>query len=103
MWYYALLDYGAHLKATFGNASRRSAHYTRQSAFEGSRRQKRAEVVRIVLAAEEAISLEEVHLLLNDFERDHGRDGVEDELFASIVADLAREGFFAVEDGTARA
>ena len=103
LWYYALLDYGAHLKATFGNASRRSAHYTRQSTFEGSRRQKRAEVVRIVLAAEGAISLEEVHLLLNDFERDHGRDGVEDELFASIMADLAQEGFFAVEDGTARA
>ena len=102
-WYYALLDYGAHLKATFGNASRRSAHYTRQSAFEGSRRQKRAEVVRIVLAAEGAISLEEAHSLLNGFERDHGRDGVDDELFASIAADLEREGFFVVEDGIARA
>lgn len=102
-WYYALLDYGAHLKATFGNASRRSAHYARQSAFEGSRRQKRAEVVRIVLAAEGAISLDEVHSLLNVFECDHGRDGVEDELFASIAADLEREGFFAVEGGIARA
>ena len=102
-WYYALLDYGAHLKATFGNASRRSAHYTRQSAFEGSRRQKRAEVVRIVLAAEGAISLEEAHSLLNSFERDRGRDGVDDELFASIAADLEREGFFVVEDGIARA
>lgn len=102
-WYYALLDYGAHLKTTFGNASRRSAHYTRQSTFEGSRRQKRAEVVRIVLAAEGAISLDEVHSLLNVFECDHGRDGVEDELFASIAADLEREGFFAVEGGIARA
>lgn len=102
-WYYALLDYGAHLKATFGNASRRSAHYTRQSTFEGSRRQKRAEVVRIVLAAEGAISLEEAHSLLNSFERDRGRDGVDDDLFASIVADLEREGFFVVEDGIARA
>lgn len=102
-WYYALLDYGAHLKATFGNASRRSAHYTRQSAFEGSRRQKRAEVVRIVLAAEGAISLEDAHSLLNSFERDRGRDGVDDDLFASIAADLEREGFFVVEDGIARA
>ena len=91
------------MKATFGNASRRSAHYTRQSAFEGSRRQKRAEVVRIVLAAEGAISLEEAHSLLNSFERDRGRDGVDDELFASIAADLEREGFFVVEDGIARA
>ena len=49
-WYYALLDVGADLKSQVGNASRRSAHYTRQSAFEGSRRQKRACLVRIVLA-----------------------------------------------------
>ena len=46
-WYYALLDYGAHLKTQVANPSRRSAHHTRQSAFEGSRRQKRAELVRI--------------------------------------------------------
>ena len=45
-WYYALLDYGAHLKTLVANPSRRSAHYARQSAFEGSRRQKRAELVR---------------------------------------------------------
>ena len=102
-WYYALLDYGAHLKATIANPSRRSAHYTRQSTFEGSRRQKRAEVVRIVLAAEGAVPLEEVHKLLNRFEREHGRDGVDDALFASIVGDLSREGFFAVEGGVASA
>ena len=101
-WYYALLDYGAHLKATVTNPSRRSAHYARQSAFEGSRRQKRAEVVRIVLAAEGTIPLEEVRGLLNRFERDHGRDGVDDELFDSIVSDLAAEGFFSVEGDVAR-
>ena len=37
-WYYALLDYGAHLKSAVPNPSRRSAHHARQSAFEGSRR-----------------------------------------------------------------
>lgn len=41
-WYYALLDYGAHLKKTMPNPTRRSKHYTRQSKFEGSHRQKRA-------------------------------------------------------------
>ena len=101
-WYYALLDYGAHLKATVANPSRRSAHYARQSAFEGSRRQKRAEVVRIVLAAEGTISLEEVRRLLDDFERGRGRDRVDDELFDSIVSDLAAEGFFSVEGDVAR-
>lgn len=48
-WYYALLDHGAHLKRTLPNPSRRSAHHGRQSAFEGSRRQKRAALLRIVL------------------------------------------------------
>lgn len=33
-WYYALLDYGAYLKKTLPNPSRRSASYSRQSKFE---------------------------------------------------------------------
>ena len=37
------------------NPTRRSASYSRQSAFEGSRRQKRAWIVRRVLAAPEGI------------------------------------------------
>lgn len=94
-WYYALLDYGAHLKATLPNPSRRSAHHTRQSAFEGSRRQKRAELLRIVLAAgPEGIDAAEAGALLNETERRAGRDGVGDEEIASIIDDLASEGFF---------
>lgn len=50
-WYYALLDYGAWLKRTVPNPSRRSSMHTRQSGFEGSHRQKRAMVVRMLLAA----------------------------------------------------
>ena len=53
-WYYALLDYGAHLKKTVPNPSRRSKSYARQSKFEGSRRQKRAAIVRILIAAQTA-------------------------------------------------
>ncbi|MBI5231240.1 MAG: A/G-specific adenine glycosylase, partial [Coriobacteriales bacterium] len=49
-WYWALLDYGAWLKRSLPNPSRRSAHHTRQSPFEGSRRQKRARLLRAVLA-----------------------------------------------------
>jgi A/G-specific adenine glycosylase len=50
-WGYALTDYGAHLKRTLANPSRRSRHHTRQSPFEGSRRQKRAALLRAVLSA----------------------------------------------------
>ena len=49
-WYYALLDYGAYLKRTVPNPSRRSRGHTRQSRFEGSHRQKRAELLRVLLA-----------------------------------------------------
>lgn len=97
-WYYALLDVGAQIKSQVKNPSRRSAHYTRQSAFEGSRRQKRAELVRIVLACP-GIALREAAARLDAEERAAGREAVDSELFASIVADLAREGFFREEDG----
>lgn len=50
-WYYALLDYGAWLKRTVPNPSRRSRQHARQSEFEGSHRQKRAMVVRLLLSA----------------------------------------------------
>ena len=92
-WYYALLDYGSHLKATIVNPSRRSAHYAKQSAFEGSRRQKRAEIVRIVLAYP-AIEHDELYLRLAAFDRADGREPVDEETFDSIVADLVSEGFF---------
>ena len=49
-WYYALMDYGAALGRTFINANRRSAHYTKQSPFEGSARQLRARILRTLLA-----------------------------------------------------
>jgi len=49
-WYYALMDYGAMLKERQPNPGRRSAHYTRQSPFEGSRRQVRGKILRAVVA-----------------------------------------------------
>lgn len=93
-WYYALLDYGAHLKATLANPSRRSKHYSRQSRFEGSRRQKRAWIVRRVLAAPEGVGVAEVLRDLNEHERACGRDDVPEALFASIADALVDEGFF---------
>lgn len=48
-WYYALMDYGAMLKERHANPSRRSAHYTRQSPFEGSLRQVRGMILRTLV------------------------------------------------------
>ena len=70
-WYYALLDYGAYLKRTVPNPSRRSRGHTRQSRFEGSHRQKRAELLRVLLA--------------------HRGDGPAGADFGTICAELASE------------
>lgn len=92
-WYYALLDYGAYLKQSIPNPSRKSAHYAKQSTFEGSRRQKRAEILRRVLA-EPGIEQEKLFSELNDHEKAAGRSELERSLFDSIIADLLREDFF---------
>ncbi|HEY1063953.1 MAG TPA: hypothetical protein VGE30_01510 [Candidatus Saccharimonadales bacterium] len=49
-FYWAIMDYGTHLKQTVGNLGRHSKHYTKQSKFEGSRRQVRGQVLRELAA-----------------------------------------------------
>lgn len=95
-WYYALLDYGAYLKQNTVNPSRKSAHYVKQSAFEGSRRQKRAEILRCVLD-EPGIDEEKLFLQLQDYEKLAGRIEPDRALFDSIIDDLLKENFFQKE------
>ena len=81
-WGYALMDYGSWLKRAFPNPSRRSRHHTRQSPFEGSRRQKRARLLRAVMAdpgMDAAEYAEDV--------------GLEAGVAAEVLEELAREGF----------
>lgn len=98
-WYYALLDYGAHLKAQGVNPSRRSKHYARQSAFEGSHRQKRSFVLKSVLSSPEGIARSSIMSDLNAAERKAERAPVDVDHFAGIVAELIQEGFFHEQDG----
>ncbi len=49
-WYYALMDYGAMLKTKLPNPNRKSAHYTRQAPFEGSNRQIRGMILKLLLS-----------------------------------------------------
>ena len=48
-WFYALMDFGVMLKKQFKNPSRKSKHHTLQSKFEGSDRQIRGKILRILL------------------------------------------------------
>ena len=45
-WNWALMDYGAHLKQSGVRVNARSAHYTKQSKFEGSLRQVRGAILK---------------------------------------------------------
>ena len=45
-WYWALMDYGSHLKQSGIRNNSKSAHYTKQSKFNGSLRQVRGAILR---------------------------------------------------------
>lgn len=90
-WYYALLDYGAHLKKTISNPTRRSAQYARQSKFEGSHRQKRAYLLR--RAIEGIMSLSELTEDLARAEESAGRNAPSADEVAAIMEELESEGF----------
>ena len=102
-WYYALLDYGYHLKKTIPNPSRRSRSNVRQSAFEGSHRQKRAAALRVLLAARAAalpgVTAEEVARALSEAEVAAGRPPVDSRAAAALLDELADEGFCRADDG----
>ena len=97
-FYYALLDYGTHLKKTLPNPSRRSAHHVRQSAFEGSRRQKRARLLRAVIAAPGRTTAEYATDLA-DAEVAAQRTPPSEGEVESMLEQLAEEGFLGRESG----
>lgn len=59
-WFWALMDYGAELKKVTVNPNRRSAHYTKQSKFEGSLRQVRGAIIK-TLAKDGGADIEALH------------------------------------------
>lgn len=48
-WYYALMDYGAYIGKTTTNPNRKSETYSKQSKFEGSIRQVRGAILKLLL------------------------------------------------------
>jgi len=87
-WYYALMDYGVMLKKEQQNPNRKSAHYQKQSPFEGSNRQIRGMVLR-TLMKETPLSKREVAKKIGKAVRD-----VHDNLMQ-----LQKEGFIKKDGG----
>ena len=50
-WYWALMDYGAHLKRTVGNLNKQTKAYSKQSRFVGSDRQLRGQIIELLRSA----------------------------------------------------
>ncbi len=101
-WYYALLDYGAYLKRTVPNPSRRSRSHARQSRFEGSHRQKRAELLRVLLAHRgepDGLGLDTICQELASVEEKAGRRPICAPEVEALLDELSREGFCRPGDG----
>ena len=94
-WYYALLDYGAYLKKTIPNPSLRSKSHVKQSRFEGSHRQKRAELLRVLLAHKDegGAEFETLHQELCQIEFNAGRETLDEQVTLGLLEELAKEGF----------
>lgn len=71
-FYYALMDYGAYLKSQKISHNAKSAHYTKQTPYEGSTRQLRAKIVFAVM---------------------HKKALPQDERVASVIESLIKEGY----------
>lgn len=79
-WYYALTDFGAHLGKNKIVRNNRSLGYKKQSKFEGSHRQLRAQIIRLILAKEQTLP----ELI---------KYGIEKEKLVFILNELVDEGF----------
>lgn len=94
-WYYALLDYGAYLKRVGPNPGRRSRAHARQSRFEGSHRQLRAELLRVLLARcrDGGAPVPELARAMDERLRELGRDPLGPGGILPLLAELEDEGF----------
>ncbi len=84
-WYYALMDYGAMLKAKLPNPNRKSAYYTRQAPFEGSIRQIRGKILKMLLSQGPLQEAELVSELSGEPSRAR-----------TILCEMEREGFIRI-------
>ncbi len=86
-WYYALMDYGSFLAKHIENPNRKSKQYTVQSKFQGSNRQIRGKILKLLLEKPHRQDQIAEHFLY-DLERVY-----------SIIKNLKEEGFIKEEQG----
>lgn len=86
LFYWAMMDFGTFLKASVGNPNKRSKSYAKQSKFEGSKRQLRGRVLRML--AESPEQLKDLRAQLTD------------ERLIEVIEELQAEELISVQDKT---
>ena len=86
VWYWALMDLGSALKKTVPNPNRRSVHYSKQSPFEGSDREIRGTIIRMLLSDPGMIEKQLLAIRIDDPAR-----------IKKILAALISEGFIVIQ------
>jgi len=84
-FYWAIMDYGSHLKTTIGNLNRASRHYTRQSTFKGSRRQIRGRIIFVLGSGNQTLPALQA--------------AIPDARLEGVIDDLVAEGMVRSHDG----
>jgi A/G-specific adenine glycosylase len=82
-WYWALMDYGSYLKANSGARLHQSKAYTKQSAFHGSRRQIRGQIIRLL--TRQQLALKELNKQITD------------DRLREVLKDLQKEGLIVLK------
>jgi A/G-specific adenine glycosylase len=86
VWYWALMDLGSALKKTVPNPNRRSVHYSKQSRFEGSDREIRGAIIKMLLAEPGISEKQLIAIRIDDPAR-----------IKKILAALISEGFIVIQ------
>ena len=81
-WNWALMDYGSDLKKQVGNLNKKSKTYTKQSRFEGSRRQLRSGILKFILEKKKVTFEQVVNASLRKEEKE----------IKALLVDLEQEG-----------
>ncbi|NVM36234.1 MAG: A/G-specific adenine glycosylase [Candidatus Lokiarchaeota archaeon] len=91
-WYYALMDYGVMLKKVHPELNKKSAHYRKQTPFNGSTRQVRGELLKLLIKeGKMEITKIQEYSKINDMKR-----------IKKILDQLKKEGFIEIEEDTVK-
>lgn len=86
-WYYAIMDYGVMLKKTYPDLNKQSAHYRKQAPFQGSNRQIRGKLLKLLISGR----------IFKISEIEGNFKGIDKNKLKDILIQLEKEGFLEIK------